>query len=184
MLMPCLVVLLGADSPVVENKAAVTASLPDLSAKVKQGQCNRFPTAGADQTYMGEWKIDADGNVTGIEKRVLFANQKWKKTRGRDGSVGKDCEVIWNITGKKIAPTVCEECTYGISYEANVDYDKSTCAQRITVDGNHRRGAYDVKENADGTVQVHFGKTGNLYAQGHHVPGAFNYVSAHRCVWF
>jgi hypothetical protein len=163
---------------------AVAANLPNLEASLTRGKCTRFPTAGADQHYVGHWAVGEDGVITGTEKRVLFANPKWRQTRGPDRKMGADCVVVWDITGHKAAPITCTGCTFSVQFEARVNYDKSTCPKRLVNEGAYRTGQYDVSLKSDGTTAVYFSRTGKPFATGKHNTTSFNYMTAHGCVWF
>ena len=69
----------------VWSMAAFGSDLPDVESGLTKGKCTKFPTPGADQYYAGHWTIGEDGVVEGTEKRILFANPKWRSTRGRMG---------------------------------------------------------------------------------------------------
>jgi len=170
---------------------AVATPLPDIEAEAIKGKCERpqvskrvrRATPGADQHYAGGFTIAADGSVTGFEKRILFANGEWMDQK-EAWAQGDDCVVFWNVTGTKAPVTNCESCDFGLHFEANVDYDKSTCKKRITIDGNHFRGAYDIDTKDDGTIEVFFSNSGNRLARGYHRGDAFNWLTDHQCQWF
>jgi len=164
--------------------AAYGGDLPNVEMGLEKGKCTRFPTPGADQHYVGQWKVGEDGVIEGVEKRFLFANPKWRQTRGPDKKMGADCVVVWDITGHKGEPVTCTGCTFSVKFEARVNYDKSTCPQRIVNNGAYRTGQYDVSLKSDGTTGVYFSRTGKRFAQGHHKGTLVNYKSPHGCVWF
>jgi len=172
-LLPCVAILLVSADP-----------LPNVASQAKKGQCNKIPATGADQTFIGEFAIAEDGTVTGYERRLLFANERWKREKGRDGKVGKDCISHWKVTGKKVAASGCKQCEFGVQFEAHIDYDISTCPMRLLADGNHRPGSYDIERKPNGTHNIYFSRTGNPLGTGYHAGERFNYISSHRCVWF
>jgi len=158
--------------------------LPALDQNLQKGKCTKFPTPGADQYFVGNWTLGEDGVVSGTESRILYANPKWKSRRGPDGKVGRDCVVVWNITGHRSKPVTCTGCDFGLKFQASVDYSKSTCAQRLYNEGAYRGGHYDVSLRSDGTTAMYFSRTGKQFATGHHVEGSLNYRTPHACVWF
>lgn len=175
--------------PVVAIPAPAAEALPDLESQVKRGLCEEAPAktsskppAGADQTYVGRFTIAADGTVTGHEKRLLFANEAWKASPGEDGKVGYDCVNVWTITGTKV-DAKCPGCAFGYAFEANIDYGRSTCPQRLVVDGNHYRTAYDVKTKPDGTFELFFQASGKPLATGRTNGTDYVWITDHRCVW-
>jgi len=170
--------------------ASATTGLPDVLEGARHGLCEKPPVqtsdetvSGADQYYWGEWTIAEDGTVTGFEERLLFANEAWKASRGEDGKAGEDCKNRWNIQGTVVEPEGCKSCNLAVHYQADIDYEASTCPQRLVVDGNHYRGGYDLKKNADGTLEVYFSTSGKELGTGYHRGTTLNYVSKHRCVW-
>ena len=166
------------------SMAAFGSDLPDVESGLTKGKCTKFPTPGADQYYAGHWTIGEDGVVEGTEKRILFANPKWRSTRGPDGRMGRDCVVTWDIIGHKSEPVTCTGCTMSVKFEARVNYEKSTCPKRIVNNGAYRAGQYDVSLKSDGTTGFYFSSSGKRFAVGHHKKGQVNYVSPHGCVWF
>ena len=177
-----------ADIPPPEP-AETPAALPDYEASAIRGRCETAPVkttekppAGADQTYVGLFTVAPDGAVTGTETRLLFANEAWKKSPGEDGKVGHDCVNVWTVTGTKVDAT-CAGCSFGITFEANIDYGRSTCPQRLVVDGNHYRAAYDVKVAPDGSFELTFQQSGKPLGTGRFVGDTYAWTSDHRCVW-
>jgi hypothetical protein len=179
----------AAPAPNVAPAPAADA-LPDVRSQANHGLCEQPPVrtsdrtvAGADQYYWGELTIAEDGTVTGFEERLLFANDAWKGLRGEDGKLGEDCKSRWNIQGTVADPEGCRDCNLAIHYQADIDYEASTCPQRIVVDSNHFRAGYDFKKKADGTLEVFFSTSGNEFGTGNHRGATLNYISKHRCVW-
>lgn len=165
--------------------------LPDIESEAKRGFCAvpqlskkrvKGATPGADQYYGGSFEIADDKTVTGGEVRLLFANDSWKAAE--QPHKGYDCEVRWTVTGKKTPPSLCTDCDYGIHFEANVDHTGSTCPERISTDGGHFRGAYDIKLNDDGTLDIFFSNSGNKLGRGYHRGNKLNWLSEHKCAWF
>lgn len=163
---------------------------PDLSDQAVRGQCEKAKTSegartatGADQTYVGRFAVAADGSVTGSEKRLLFANSAWKADKGEDGRAGADCVNEWVVQGQKTAVSGCPDCDFGISFQADIDYSKSTCPQQLVVDGNHYKGGYDVKVKADGTFELYFATSGKKLATGRYSDDQYSWISTHRCIW-
>jgi hypothetical protein len=170
-------------------RAEPTGPLPDLSREAIRGQCERpkvettaSDPAGADQTYVGTFTMTADGTVTGAEVRYLFANAAWKAARSEDGHSGYDCINHWDVKGVRIDPTGCPQCDFGIQFDADISYVKSTCPQRLVVDGNHFRSAYDVDLKPDGTLDVYFSNSGKKFARGAWRGDQYTWISDHRCV--
>lgn len=164
------------------------ANPPDLSSDAVRGRCDvprsgATPAVGADQTYAGSFTVAEDGSVRGTERRILFANSKWRTTTAPDGTTGHDCVVVWNIVGQRTGTTGCRDCTFGFTFQADIDYSASTCPMRIQADGNHFRGAYDVKENADGSIGVFFATSGNALGTGRKNEDGYGWISDHRCIW-
>ena len=175
---------LGVFWMVLSIVTATAGELPNLEQGLDKGKCTKFPTPGADQYFVGTWTLEEDGVVSGTETRILFANPKWKSRRGPDGKVGRDCVVVWNITGHRSDPVTCTGCDFGLKFQASVDYTKSTCPQRLYNEGAYRGGHYDVSLRSDGTTAMYFSRTGKQFATGHHVKGSLNYKTPHACVWF
>jgi len=167
-----------------------TGNLPDIAAEAVRGRCERPPiettaktSPGADQTYVGQFTVAPDGTVTGYERRLLFANADWKASTSEDGHHGQDCINQWTVVGEVAEPSACSTCGLAIHFQADIDYEASTCPQRLVVDGNHFRSAYDIKKNSDGTIEVFFSNSGNKVGRGYWRGSSFNYITNHRCVW-
>ena len=180
--------LLIALTALAETPAA--EPLPPIESEMTQGKCERpvvkkvrNAIPGADEYYTGGFSVAADGSVTGFEKRILFANSEWRRQK-ESWAHGEDCVVIWAVTGRRAPVTACTGCDFAVHFEANVDYKKSTCKMRITVDGNHIRGAYDIDKKDDGTIEVFFSNSGKRFARGYWRGESFNWLTEHRCEWF
>ncbi len=189
MLMLLLSTLALAEEPAAQANAAPPA-LRNVEAEAVRGKCespqlekmrNKKPP-GADQHYAGVFTVNADGTVTGVEKRLLFANAIWKARPAEQK--GTDCEVIWTIQGTKTQPSACTDCSFAIQFQADVDYDASSCPKRITIDGNHFRQSYDIKVAADGGIEVFFSNSGNPLGRGYSSGNQYNWLSPHQCAWF
>ena len=167
------------------TSSSFAGELPDIEVGLEKGKCTKFPMPGADQYFTGHWTVSEDGFVKGIEKRILFANSKWKSTRGPDKRMGGDCVVVWDITGHKSAPTTCTGCSFGVKFNASINYEKSTCPQRLVNEGAYKKGLkVDVSLKSDGTSTLYAATSGKPIANGKHASGAFNYKTKHTCVWF
>jgi hypothetical protein len=162
--------------------------LPDLEATARRGACETAAggrtAVGADQTYAGQFTRNADGTITGYERRLLFANSTWRQTVAPDGTSGRDCRVHWTVTGTSHPPSArCPSCAFGVTFEANVDFGASTCPVRISSDAAHFRAAYDVEQTADGAVTVRFADSGRVLGTGRTADGELRWISEPRCVW-
>jgi len=164
--------------------ASVAYAMPDVMSEIQRGKCDTGPgAAGADEHYVGRFVVDGDG-VKGQEKRLLFANTKWKAVKGRDGKAGEDCEVFWNVVGGKVPASGCVQCDFGVKFQADVDFDKSTCPMDLMLKSRHWQGAYDLDVKDDGTMDVYFAGSGKALGTGYHDGNNYAYRTAHRCVWF
>ena len=165
-------------------------ALPSATSMVQTGQCETTPVSsggaravGADQTYTGNLTVTESGRVTGIEQRHIAPNSTWRSTTALDGTSGRDCVVTWVVTGQTGPPASCRDCDLSVAFEANIDPAQSTCNQRLMADGAHFRGSYDLKKNADGTVQVFFSNSGNPLGAGRWSNDALVWASTHKCIW-
>jgi hypothetical protein len=165
-------------------------TLPTATSMVQTGQCETPPVTGstanavgADQTYTGNLTATPSGRVTGIEQRHIAPNSTWRSTTALDGTSGRDCVVTWTVTGQIGPPGSCRDCDVSIAFEANLDPAQSTCNQRLMADGAHFRGSYDLKKNADGTLQVFFSTSGNPLGTGRWVNDSLVWASSHKCIW-
>lgn len=170
--------------PVFLWLTATAMAMPEVRGEVEKGKCENGPgAAGADETYIGSFKVEGT-TVTGTETRVLYANEKWKKSKNELGEVGGDCEVTWKLEGERIDPLGCTTCDFGIKVQADADFAKSTCHKGLYTDALHQTLSYDVKKAEDGTLTLHFHKSGKKLGRGYHDGKNFSYITPHRCNWF
>ncbi len=172
-----------------EATPAAPATLPNLTADLPTGQCNNGPgNEGADSFFSGTFSITG-GTVKGTERWHLYANPKWK-ARG-----GKDCTLEWTFTGTVGSAGACAGCDTGIRFHAEPvlsgDCPEELVLGRLLPNGQRASGegvpfdqSYGLKRKADGTLDVHFAKSGKLLGQGYHKGEAHSWVSAHQCKWF
>jgi len=175
----------AADAPT----ATASTELPNLTASLPTGQCNNGPgNEGADSFFSGTFTISGS-TVRGTERWHLYANPKWK-ARG-----GKDCTLEWTFTGTVGSAGACAACDTGISFHAepvlSSDCPEELVLGRLLPNGQRASGegvpfdqSYGLKRKADGTLDVHFAKSGKLLGQGYHKGEAHTWVSAHQCKWF
>lgn len=164
--------------------ASVAYAMPDVMSEIQRGKCDAGPGgAGADEHYIGRFTIEDDA-VKGSEKRLLFANAKWKAVTGRDNRAGEDCEVFWDVAGGKVPVSGCTHCDFGVKFQADVDFDKSTCPMDLMLKSRHWQGQYDVDVKDDGTLQLHFATSGKKLGEGYYEGNTYTYRTPHRCVWF
>lgn len=162
---------------------SLAGDLPDLQSEAQRGRCDHKPVAGADSTYVGELSWTEEGQVTGYERRLLFANSRWRANRGEDGKYGRDCTIHWTVQGRKVPTTSCAQCEFGISFQADIDYDASSCPMQLQLEGNHFKGAYDIDLREDGTLEVFFANSGKKLGRGAHEGQTLRWISDHRCMW-
>jgi hypothetical protein len=163
---------------------AADPTMPDLP----HGTCENGAT-GADSYFLGRFTV-ADGKVTGTETWVLFANDAWKAHGGRD------CTVVWNVTGSTAPHGACASCALSIQFHAEPDVAASKCPTALltgstTQDGKKVSGEavpfdqlYDVATQPDGSAVVTFGKSGKELGRGHYAGGVLDYQSVHQCKFF
>ncbi len=166
------------------------ASLPNVAEGLVKGQCNNGPGAeGADSHFASTLRL-AGNAVTGDERWILYTNPKWA-AKG-----GKDCEIVWSITGTKTAaPPTCGSCSYGVSFKASPDMSRSNCPEEMMLGRKAPTGetvggeavafeqSYGVQVSGD-RATVYFAKSGKRLGEGYANDAAVKWVSDHQCKWF
>jgi len=154
------------------------------------GQCEDGPGAeGADSHFFGQYTFSGS-KVSGEERWLLTANEKWKK-RG-----GLDCQIRWTVEGTKTAaPSTCGSCAYGIELHAEPDMAASTCPEEMLTGRRAPTGemvggeavpfdqSYGVSVQGD-KATLRFAKSGKVLAEGYANADAITWVSDHACKWF
>ena len=158
--------------------STASADLPDLKAGLSREGCDNGPgVMGAASYFVGEITI-TDGNATGSEEWVLFANKKWA------ASNGKDCTVRWSLHGSKTSTQACGRCDYGVSLTNTMDVTGSSCPEDMAKGETGQQIGYDIDLKEDGTVDVFFAKSGKRVGEGYHNNGVIRYVTDMSCRWF
>jgi hypothetical protein len=179
----------GSGPPPAPAPTPKGGDLPDLRGSLAKGLCADGPGAeGADSYFLGEFTIDGSA-VTGTESWVLFANPKWA-AKG-----GKDCTLVWRVSGTTGAPKRCGNCDLSVTFHAEPQLD-GDCPEELILgrklpDGRRVGGegvafdqTYDIQRKPDGSATVFFAKSGKPLGEGYHAGGKLNYLSQHQCKWF
>lgn len=153
--------------------------LPDLSQGLAHGLCGKGPgNEGADAYFVGDFTVSGS-IVTGTEKWILFANEKWI-TRG-----GNDCDITWNMKGRTGKPGSCADCDISLVMTGFPQVDASKCPEGlIKKEAKQGEMKYDIMRAPDGTAHFYFHDSGKRLGQGYHGGDRVTYVSEHKCVWF
>jgi hypothetical protein len=162
-----------------ENTTLSTSSeLPDLTTGLSKTGCDNGPGgAGAASYFVGELKI-TDGNVTGEEQWLLYANKQWK------AGEGKDCVVRWTLNGNTNPIQACGSCSVGVSLTNAMDKVGSTCPEKIAENETGQAINYDISLLEDGRAIVYFSRSGKKVGEGYHQNGTIKYVTDLSCRWF
>ena len=178
-----------AEAPTATTSTAA-AALPDVTQDLVRGQCSNGPgNEGADSHFAGS--LNVSGNtVTGDERWILYTNPKWAE-RG-----GKDCEIVWSITGTKgPPPPTCGSCSYSVSFKASPDMSRSNCPEEMMLGRKAPTGetvggeavpfeqSYGVQVSGE-KATVYFAKSGKRLGEGYANDSAVVWVSDHQCKWF
>lgn len=156
-----------------------STGLPDLTKGLSQKGCDNGPGVhGAVSYFAGELKIASDGSVSGEEKWLLYANQKWKEKEG------KDCQVRWSLSGSKGGKGACGMCDFGVSLTNSMDKTASTCPEDLAKNETGQHIGYDINLHDDGRVDVYFSRSGKKVGEGYHKDGTIRYVTDSSCRWF
>lgn len=173
-------------SPAVPTQNAATpqpvtsseATLPDLKKGLSRKGCDNGPgVMGAASYFVGEIVLSED-QARGSEEWILFANQKWASTNG------KDCTVRWTLSGSKTATQACGRCDFGVSLTNTMDVTGSNCPEDMAKGETGQQIGYDIDLKTDGTVDVFFSKSGKRVGEGYHKDGTIRYVTDMSCRWF
>ena len=136
---------------------------------------------GAVSFFVGDFSVDACGDVSGEEAWVLYPNARWQELGG------ENCTVVWNATGVLGGPL--EEGTIALNMSLVVDMSATDCQPNdkgvpvyvgetsVTVD-------YEVDLRADGTAMFRFRESGTLLGEGHWNAGNLTYTTEHGCKFF
>ena len=153
-------------------------ALPDLKAGLSREGCDNGPgVMGAASYFVGEISI-VESNASGSEEWVLFANQKWA------ASNGKDCTVRWSLHGSKTSTQACGRCDFGVSLTNTMDVTGSDCPEDMVKGETGQQIRYDIDLKEDGTVDVFFAKSGKRVGEGYHKNGVIRYATDMSCRWF
>lgn len=171
----------GPTTPPTASPASASGdskALPDVATGLEGGACNNGPgNVGADSWFTGTFTLNGS-QVSGIERWILYANDKWKAKGGHD------CEVRWVVHGRTGTPRRCSDCDLALVVEAKADFAASTCPDDLVKRERLLQEAYDVRRNPDGTATFYFSKSGKMLGQGYHNATQINYLSDHQCKWF
>jgi hypothetical protein len=161
-------------------QAASTANeLPDMSQGLSREGCDNGPGGpGAASYFYDELRISEDGTVTGTERWMFFANQKWKATEG------KDCEVRWMLSGSAGKAKSCGSCDLGLQLVNNMDKVGSNCPENVAKGNTGEQIGYDIQRRPDGTATAYFSGSGKKFAEGYHKDGKLVLLSDMSCRWF
>jgi hypothetical protein len=155
-----------------------TSALPDLKAGLSREGCDNGPgVMGAASYFVGEITL-AENNASGSEEWVLFANQKWA------ASNGKDCTVRWSLHGSKTSTQACGRCDFGVSLTNTMDVTGSDCPEDMAKGETGQQINYDIDLKDDGTVDVFFARSGKRVGEGYHNNGVIRYATDMSCRWF
>lgn len=161
-----------------ELNNTASSALPDLSIGLSKKGCDNGPGVhGAVSYFVGELQIK-DNAVSGEEKWLLFANQKWKE---KDG---KDCQVRWGLQGNKTTKLACGSCDFGVQLTNALDVTGSSCPEELTKNETGHTIQYDIDLHDDGRAEIYFAKSGKKVGEGYHKDGTIRYVTPSSCRWF
>lgn len=172
----------SAEAPAPSPAAAPAGSgkpLPDLTASLTKDACEDGPgNEGADSYFTGSFRWNGD-TVSGQERWLLHANEKWKK-RG-----GNDCSITWGLSGSKVDRGACAACDFGLMLTAIPDIEGSDCPEGLVkADAKRQELRYDVKLQSDGVAFLYFAGSGKRLGQGYHNGTEMVWLSQHQCKWF
>ena len=160
--------------------STASGSLPNPMDDISFSDCEGYDGVdipGAERFFYGQFEVDEAGNISGIEQILNYANSSWKAL-GED-----DCISVYMVTGVVTTPVACTSCDIGISIEANLDTNQSTCPDALNEGFESFSTSYDISQSADGKSTWYF-TSGNPLGQGYHDDSGLNYLSAGSCVYF
>jgi len=142
------------------------------------------PVAGATRYFYGDIAFTEEGDATGTEALILLPNETWTTANPTDGI---ECEVIWDIVGKKDTEATCASCDYTLNVTSSLNAGASTCTQDVVNGYTELDGdiSYDVTLTctADGPCTANV-SGGSFQAGGFGNDGGLIYIDDGTCQFF
>jgi hypothetical protein len=159
-----------------------TGGLPDARDRMVRSGEDCEEIAGHDDVpaarlwYWGELHGDAESGFTGEEAWYFYGNTAWY-ARGLE-----DCEVHFELSSITVGSGgACTTCDFGVTLEADVDLDATTCPAALYRGYAHMEEAYAIEELGDGSASWYFPGSGNLLGDGYWNELGVNYLADGGC---
>lgn len=165
----------------------VPAEVPDWIAGEVAGQEEACATAPywdeaniATNFFAGNYAFDGEG-VLGQEFWLLYPNANLTANTGF-----QPCQVVWDVVGVIGDPV--QAGSYSLSISATVDEDQTDCVEDVNSNpvyaGDEQFSVtYDVFD-ANGSVTVVFGNSGNPVGIGESTNRGISWLSDYDCKYF
>jgi len=156
-------------------------SLPEIAgADTDPGGCEEVSGSalpGAASMFWGEYHEESEGEWTGEERWLLFANEAWRDIGG------EDCVVVWAAAAVESTTLSCTSCDLGLSTSLSLDNSATTCEADI-VNGLGTSEIYGIERKNSGDAIWYFANSGERMGDGYHVTGAMNFLTDPSCRWW